>query len=501
MRRRIENGMLRWQARLDSEAWDRWLPWIFAAMIFGVLVSLSLAQARSLEDGADLGTYTQAAYLVTENGDPTVTIQGGTHVLAQQAAFLFYAVAWLTSFLPIIPTLLVLQSAALAIGAVPLWRIARRLANLRVGAAAALVWAYALYPAVHSLNVSDFHPETVAVPALLFACLYGLSGRWILYAVACTVAVLSRADLALAIAGLGGLLAYEGKRKAGVLTLTAGVAYTALAVLVIQPGYAGGTYAHVDSFVAYGDTPAGILAGMATSPMQVLTDLTLQENFSVIVFLLAPVFFLPVLAPRYLLPVVPLQAIYLISDVPTEARFGQQTVAITAFVFLATAFALRKIGREGVERVTVDRRVLWALVLVATVFFVRDSPSTPYERPWAWGGRDAVDLARLDAVDLVGDGDSVRAAPALLPLLAERHDAFLLDLESRPDLRDAIEMPSDGSVPPEQRGRVDVIVYDDSAAESWNEDERRAFREGLVRQSYERVYAVEGVEVWVNTAS
>ncbi len=172
--------MLRWQARLDSQSWDRFLPWIFAGLIFVVLVSLALAQARSLGGGADLGTYTQAAFLVVEDGDPLVTVQGGTHILAQQAAFLFYPVAWLTSFLPIIPTLLVLQSGALAIGVVPLWRIARRLANLRVGAAAALVWAYALYPAVHSLNLSDFHPETVAVPALLFACLYGLSGRWIL---------------------------------------------------------------------------------------------------------------------------------------------------------------------------------------------------------------------------------------------------------------------------------------------------------------------------------
>ncbi len=294
---------------------------------------------------------------------------------------------------------------------------------------------------------------------------------------------------------------FEGRKRAGLLTLAAGVAYTALAVLVIQPGYAGGSYAHIESFVAYGNTPAGILTGMVTNPTQVLTDLTLEENFSVIVFLLAPVFFLPVLAPRYLLPVVPLQAIYLVSDVPTEARFGQQTVAITAFVFLATVFALRKIGREGVERVTVDRRVLWAIVLVSTVFFVRDAPATPYERPWAWGGRDAVDLARLDAADLVDEQDSVRAAPALVPLLAERHEVFLLDLESRPHVRRAVEVPSEDGTSPEERERVDVIVYDDSAAVSWNDDERRAFREGLTRRSYERVYAVEGVEVWVNTVS
>ena len=48
-------------------------------------------------------------------------------------------------------------------------------------------------------------------------------------------------------------------------------------------------------------------------------DLVLEENFAVIVFLLAPVLFLPLLAPRYLLPVVPLEVVYLVADVPDLA--------------------------------------------------------------------------------------------------------------------------------------------------------------------------------------
>jgi uncharacterized membrane protein len=227
--------------------------------------------------------------------------------------------------------------------------------------------------------------------------------------------------------------------------------------------------------------------GMLTSPLQLIEDLTVEENFAVVVFLLAPVFFLPVLAPRYLLPVLPLEFVYLVADVDTEATFGQQTVAATAFVFVATAFALAKIGRQGVERITVDRRVLGALVLVSTVFFIRDAASSPYREPWTWGGRDASDQARLDAVDEVGDDETVRASPALVPLLAERTYVYVLDTEGRPHVRRAIES-SDGP--------VEVIILDLAAAETWSDNERRVFREGLERQGYVRTSTAEGIEVF-----
>ena len=104
---------------------------------------------------------------------------------------------------------------------------------------------------------------------------------------------------------------------------------------------------------------------MVTHPFDVLSRLTSEQNFDLLVTFLAPVFFLPVLAPRYLLPVAAAPGRSTWS--PTcrgEAVFGQQTVAITAFVFIATAFALSRIGRHGCRAGHVDRRVLGALLLV-----------------------------------------------------------------------------------------------------------------------------------------
>jgi len=483
LRRRYELATLRLQGRLDSAGADRLLPWAVFVALFAVLASLALARAHGLEEGADLGTYTQGAWLITRGDAPLLSIRG-THLLAEQAGFSFYPVAGLTSFLPPIPTLLVVQSALLAVGVVPLWRLARRVADLRVGASLVLLAAYALFPAIHEMNTNGFNPGVMALPALLGMALFGLTGRWWWFGACAVIAVLTRADLALVTAAFGGLLALEGRRRAGAITAGLSVTYVLVALLVIQPYYDDGAWVHADAFEAYGGSALGALGGLLIHPFQAVGDLVDQENFGILVMLFAPVFFLPLVAPRYLLPVVPLECLYLIANVSEErvAR-PEHLVAITAFVFVATAIGLSRIGRRSVERVTVDRRVLIALGFAAAVFFIQDSPASPYEHPWSWGRRDVADQARLDAADLVPDEDAVRASPSLLPLLAERTEVYELDTEDNPHVRRA----ADG---------VDAILLDADAAGNWDDDDRRRFQEGLEALGFETVFAQSGITLY-----
>jgi uncharacterized membrane protein len=483
LRRRLDHLSLRMQGRLETASADRVLPWAFAFGLFLVLAGLALARARGLEEGADLGAFTQAAWLITR-GDPALVTIRGTHVLAEQAGFTFYPVAGLTSFLPAIPTLLVVQSAMLALGVVPLWRLARRVADLRVGAALVLLVAYALYPALHEVNAAGFHPAAVALPALLGMALFGLTGRWWLFGACAVVAVLTRADLGLVTAAFGGLLVLEGRRKAGLWTLALSVAYLAVALLVIQPYYAGGAFVHATAFEGFGTSPLGVLGGLLAHPFRAIGDLVDQQNFEVLVMLFAPVFFLPFIAPRYLLPAVPLECLYLISNV-SEDRIphAEHAVAATAFIFVAATFALAKIGRRTIERVNVDRRVLAALLLASAVFFVKDSPASPYHDPWAWGVRDISDQARLDAADFISDDASVRASPALLPLLAERQIVYVLDTTGNPHVRQAAE-------------GVDAIAFDAEAAPSWDDEDRLRFQDGLSELGFEEVFTASRITVY-----
>ncbi len=45
-RRQFRYSVLRWQARLDTQGSDHILPWVYAALLFTILVLLSLARAK-----------------------------------------------------------------------------------------------------------------------------------------------------------------------------------------------------------------------------------------------------------------------------------------------------------------------------------------------------------------------------------------------------------------------------------------------------------------------
>lgn len=484
-RRRLQNLSLRWQARLDSEWADRVLPWLATVGMFIVLALLALARARSLQGTADLAAYTQAGWLIKEGREPIITVTTNAHVLAQQASFAFYPMVLpAMAGLPIVAGLLLIQSAALACGILPLWKIARKVANLRPGPSLCLVFVYGFFPVVHNLNLAGFHPETVAVPALMGALYFGMRGKWRYYVVCCVAVLLCRSDLGLALAGFGALLVVEGKRRPGLFTIAGAGTWTVICTFLVQPHFGAGTSAHISAFADFGSSPGAVVGGMVSHPGTVLAQLAREQNFTLAVVLLAPLMFLPVLVPRYLAPVLPLQFLYLVATVPTEAVFGQQTVAIVPFLFLAAAMALAKIGEMGLEKIRVDSRVIGALFLAALVFFVRDSASSPYRRPWDWGGRDAADYARQRAHDQVDPAASVRVSPSMLTLYAERTTVYELPASSAPDAA----MAAAG---------VEVVVVDDRQAGDWSSVDREVFRLGMESLGFDRVSTDEGIELFL----
>ncbi len=475
-RRRLEIFSLRWQAHLDTRQVDRAVPWVIALLWAGALSGLSLARAHQLDTGADLSSHLQAVWLIGEGYQPLSSV-AGHNLLWEQAAFILYPVAGLTALFPDQPTLLTLQSAALALAVVPLWRIARDLGGLKPGAAAALVFAYCAYPAVHAINLSDFHPEALAVPALFAAVLHALSGRWTRFGLFALIVVVCRADLAFALAGLGLLVLLEGRRRPGTAITLGGLAYGLVSMTAIQPRFNGGKFPHLEAFSTFGTgNPGSVLWGLISAPHEAVADTMSQANFQMIVFLLAPVMLLPLVVPRYVLPVVPLFAVYLVADVPTgQLAEAPQTVPVTVFIFVATVFALARTGRVLVERVNVDRRLLTVLALTATIFFLRDAPSSLYQKPWDWGRHDTMDMARQEAAELIPPDAAVRASDRVLPLLSDRTRLYRLSTAGSPD-RAAVEAAPD----------VEWIVFDMTAAPEWSELNVERFDLDIRRSGFER---------------
>ena len=205
-------------------------------------------------------------------------------------------------------------------------------------------------------------------------------------------------------------------------------------------------------------------------------------------FLLAPLLFLPLVAPRYVLPIVPLQALYLLGDI-SDDRFGrpEQDMAPLAFLFVAAAFALSQAGRIRGKRTLIDPRVLGAIVLTVLVFFIRDSISSPYQRPWEWSRRDVSDLALVSAVEELPENALVRASPSVLPHVAERRRIFELDTS---DEFVRAEAAAEG---------VNVIVLDLAQAPQWTITQVISFGEELAPLGFDPEPAAGDIFVYRRT--
>jgi uncharacterized membrane protein len=428
LRRRWQRWVLRTQGRLDGESADRILPWTLGLGLFVALAALSAAAVRSLDGGSGLAPWIQAAWRREHGGAGTPV--GG--IDPATGSWSFAAEPLLLVSRAIAPEVVftLVQALAIGLGLVPLWRLARHEARLRVGAAAVVATAYALAPTLHRTNLSTFHPEAIALPALIGAYLHGRQGHWRRYGVLVALILTARADLGLSVAALGALVALAGQRRAGAITGAIGLAWTATALAVIGPELPETALSPAGEFVARSTGPLAVVPDLVTSPLRQLEQLFSEPSVLFLVVVLAPLLFLPLVAPRKFAAALPCLLLAMIADTAVQEVAQRGVINLSpaashiapamAFVFIALVFALERIGELSVTRVNVDRRVLLALLAGSSLLFLAESPTSPYRDPWSWGSQDAVDGARIEAADLISPEASVAVSPSATALVAAR---------------------------------------------------------------------------------
>ena len=161
----------------------------------------------------DMGHHDQAIWLLA-NGKGFITVSG-MPVLGHHFTLAYFAVAplyWLGGG----PQLLnLLQTAALALSAVPLFLYARdRLGNEWLALTFGIAWL--LNPTVQWLCWEAWHPETMAIPFLLMTWLMATRRRHVWYWVFLIAALTWKEDIALAVIGMGIVLLVRKQRRLGV---------------------------------------------------------------------------------------------------------------------------------------------------------------------------------------------------------------------------------------------------------------------------------------------
>jgi uncharacterized membrane protein len=300
----------------------RFLLWT-AIAAYGVGFSaLSILRHRAFQTGRfDLGNMVQAVWSTAHGHPLQITGLRGDQI-SRLAAHFDPILAALTPLWLVWPSpdlFLVVQAAAVALGAVPVFWLARKhLRSDRAGAGFAL--AYLLYPPTEWLTLNEFHPVALACPLLLYALWYLDEDRLVPFAFFALLAATTKEEIALVVAGLGIWYAIAHRRRLeGAAIAAAGAAMALVAIELLIPHFnRGGSSSFFSRYGEIGGSPGGILHTALTDPWRIVTTMATGRGLGYLARLVLPLGLLVVFAPLILIAAIPELAINLLSAITTQ---------------------------------------------------------------------------------------------------------------------------------------------------------------------------------------
>jgi uncharacterized membrane protein len=380
-----------------------------------------LTHARFGSFGFDVGIFDQGVWLLSRHQDPFVTIRG-LPLFGDHASYILVLVAPLYRIWADPRLLLLLQVVGLAIPAVCLYLIGtRRLGSPLAGLGVAA--AYLAYPALQWASIWQFHPETLAVGFLGLAALAADRQRWRQLAVWLVLAMLCKEDVGLVVAGFGALLWTTGHPSVGRRTLAAGLGWFLLTALVLIPLVNGRPSPHLElNFGITGSGPSAVLAAAPTLAGNVWSSVTDGKGATYLLLVFTPFLGLPLLAPRWLLPVAPpiLLNLAAVHGLQQEIRF-QYLATSAPFLALATVAGLQVVARR--RRALVPVMVL-LLVVVAVYLDYQQGPAPWSKKVYLPANAGPLNDARRQALGLIDPAAPVSAQHNLVAHLAHRAGVY-----------------------------------------------------------------------------
>jgi len=405
------------------------LLWAAMAAYAAAFAALSVLRHEAFETGRfDLGNMVQAVWSTAHGHLLQVTNLHGAQIsrLAAHVDPILVVFAPLWWIWPSPSLLLTTQALAVALGALPLFWLARKHTDSE-RAALGFSLAYLLFPATEWMTLNEFHPVALACPLLLFAIWYLDENRLLPFALFAALAALTREEVPLVIAGLGIWYAI-GRRRwlAGGTIAAAGIAATAIAIQVVIPHFNHGSgSSFYGRYNAVGGSAAGIVRKAFTDPGRLVSVAFDHGGAHYLLDLLLPIAGLALLAPLLLVALVPELALNLLSSVDAQRSIHYHYVAAEIpILFAAAAIGARRLGRWTGAAATV-------VVLAAIVGNYRLGP-IPIWRFVPGGQTLQATSAQVDRHDriaardlkLIPAGAPVTATNALGAHLSERRRIF-----------------------------------------------------------------------------
>ncbi len=330
-------------------------PIILVVALFALIFFLcSSVRHALLESNAfELGIYDQVAYLISQGQTPFSSFLE-IHHLGNHAAGVMYPVALLYKIYPDVHWLLLVQAVALTSGALPVWGLASQ-AGLKNSIAWAIACIYLFYPLVFNVNLFDFHPEVIALPALLAAILAARLNKTLWFCAAIVLVLSCKAVLSLTVAAMGlWLLCFDKKRNCGLIALFLGVSWFLVVTQGVIPYFnQGREHAGIGRYQYLGNSVLEIAVNVILKPNLILGRIFSGDTFEYLALLILPVIWW--LSPRHLTPLIsaaPMLAMNILSDIPAQRDLiHQYSIPILPFLLVAVISSLAARNQQQVETI------------------------------------------------------------------------------------------------------------------------------------------------------
>ncbi len=432
----------------EKTPWGRAWAWLgrrsgrlLVAMLALFFVVFSLAAIRKYElmrMGYDVALIHQAVwntvhgrFLETHAYDFTNSLLGTDS---------FFMAAWLAPFYALVPsvyTLFVVQMAIVALGAWPLYLLAKDRLGGTAGLAIAAV--YLLYLPVEYGGLYEIRFRIMAMAWLGFLFLYIERRKYwalwpfILLALSC------RLDTTIAVFLLG---VYALLRRRpwyyGLTLMAAGLGWYLAMTQAIMPALSTREgYMFLEHYAHLGSTPTEVLLSPLTRPLVVLQTMFTPQKLRYLLQLGAPLLFLPLLGLPALLSALPLLALNLFSTRPNQFDiYHHYQGMVTPFLMVGVILAWGWLARarpsaappapRGWRRLdgTLRLRIAVLAVLAASL-----AANLAWRNPLISiaGGRVPARMAAARALIAQIPSDvPVAASNLLAPLVPVRRDIFLV---------------------------------------------------------------------------
>jgi uncharacterized membrane protein len=428
-------------------------------VFFSVMTTLRYLSLHA--SAYDLGIYNQSMYTAARSGrffyytaDLPANPKGS--IFGAHFSPVFILILPVYALFPRVETMLAIQSFALALGAVPVFLVTRRLISIKV--AMLLSVLYLLSPLIQGVNWFDFHPEAF-IPVGFLTAIYAMEAKkpW-LYFVGILVSV-SSLEFMPALTGLYSLIVLFDNRASlitqlkvrkfverGPMALVSLLISIGWAVLAV---FAVGFFNPTQTFLFGGANFWTVLgaSSLVTVPIQALLnpvravnalsyELPLKVGF--LVLLLSPFALFLSRAFRFVILTVPWTFVLLMSNQTSYYQFNDQYVALfVPFFFAGMIYGWSNLRWKNQSHRRLLRNLKLFSIALGIIVLLLATPfsGVPFVGSSVFGYRGFPTVGYHEqlvaqVISLMPADASVLTQGNIFPLVSSRLNAFLFPYQS-----------------------------------------------------------------------